>query len=400
MRRWFWIALLCSGLIAALLFLSPWGYRYLVNTQSYFTGTGYAGVTQKRRLRVGQQLAWRTLCTQQQTQLDQDGCLGGLIIGNFDKDPDQEVLRIGRNSAQLFEASGESRPSGLRGAEFDRNACAWDFDGDGVDEVLADALGSFIAQQSGSGGGGAGSTLTPTDTWAWSLAGECLGSLPAANISGRPLLGSFEHSGTEQMLFVQQQKNSSEALIFTAGGQQLGPYTIDKGLPLCCIDVNGDGVDEVLMQSGTTRGRLLALGLPHGRREFSYSGLLIDPVAAELDGQPGEELITSAGWLRFSDMHFTAFAEQGTAAKGAKIRRPGPGAPTAQPVILDLLADNPGPEVVLADRGSSALTAYAADGRMLYFEEMGALMENCCKLHSGGVDYLVVQQADRLLICP
>ncbi|MDQ3022874.1 MAG: hypothetical protein M3R04_00605, partial [bacterium] len=100
----------------------------------------------------GSPLKWRQLAVRPFVSLgpvrlgSPEGTFGALIIGNFDDDPDQEILRVPGSGArqtsteleesELYDLDGTKRGVLIPQTGFELEGYAWDWDRDGIDEVL------------------------------------------------------------------------------------------------------------------------------------------------------------------------------------------------------------------------------------------------------------------------
>nr|MDQ3024820.1 hypothetical protein [bacterium] len=84
---------------------------------------------------LGKPLTWRVL---DKRALLGDSIAGGLLAGNFDNDVDEELLRIGPSNCRSYDWDGASHSMTLGGAIFSRGLTAWDYDSNGIDEIVPD----------------------------------------------------------------------------------------------------------------------------------------------------------------------------------------------------------------------------------------------------------------------
>src|SRR5512142_1316219 len=100
-RKWIWaIAIVLAAGLA--------GYYINLNAARWLSRPAASlpalGPSPKPGVLAGQRLPWRTLYHQRMTLLDSGGVIGGLVAGDFDKDPDQELLWAGNKRGLVFEA--------------------------------------------------------------------------------------------------------------------------------------------------------------------------------------------------------------------------------------------------------------------------------------------------------
>src|SRR4051812_21211438 len=124
-----WIVL--GGALLPLLLLG--GYKLFHHPAGTDSGLGKAKIG---RGLVGEALRWRVLA--KSSMLEDTS--GGLCVGHFDADDDEELLLLGKAHSRMYNANGSSSSISLHGAVFMSGLTAWDFDGNGIDEIVPDPL--------------------------------------------------------------------------------------------------------------------------------------------------------------------------------------------------------------------------------------------------------------------
>jgi hypothetical protein len=224
---------------------------------------------------VGTPLLWREL----DRQATKDGMVGGLLAGNFDPDPDQELLLLRRHHGYLYEADGSRRSVRLGGLQFLLQAAAWDYDGDGVDEVVADPLlasfGNPLKMLKTRQG-----TL-PDKSPVYALDGRRAAELPGTTAMGLPaFVGDADGDGRSDLVL----NDSGIWRIYAPGGgtstltPSPGQFSVGFG------DLNGDGRAEVLSRENKLKdllgyglgGRIVLPPLSHKAMNFTLADITGD----------------------------------------------------------------------------------------------------------------------------
>jgi len=373
---------------------------------------------------LGKPLAWRTLDRWRMTILRPEGMMGGLVAGNFDTDPDEEVALIGLRSGRVYEADGAARRIALRGLKYMLDAVSWDFDGDGVDEVVPEPLPSLFPSKSSSQrsaqaagpnqganpgpstAGTAGALTDPTETTAFHLNGSPAGTMPVVTGGNAPTRGDFDGDGQDDLAF--DLWNGIE--IYGRMGRLLLKQDLDDGVPAVAGDVDGDGRMEVLhwQDIGATRSMvLLAYGMGKSPVRLTRGPTnLGQPICcADIDGDGCAEIISSSGWLNPKTGAFTAVtippvpssAGQSSPVTGTTSSDLWPSV-----AVGDYNGDGAREVVFVADSVSarSDVCVFDRSGTLIYHEVLPPVTVNAVALRAGGKDYLVVQLTDKLLIYP
>lgn len=400
MPRWLLITLALLAGLGLVIWLTPGGYDFAMDLLSRFSPRYARLPVHKASVLKGQKLAWRMLYAGHATFADQYGSLGGLVSGNFDGDSDQELLLVGGKQGQYFELDGAATPVNLHGDGFMMDISAWDFDADGIDDVIPDATFYSVTQNRGSHKGGL--PPVPVDTPVFSLSGREIGRLPAVGLARPPLIRDFNGDGRADIVLPGLEGGGAGLAIFQAQGAKLGDFLLDRGMVIAACDSDGDGRSELVQLLAKRHGTLSFFSFPSGRKDvYDWPPLVLSCGAGDIDGDGREELICRSGFLNVSSGRFTAF--ETVAGKGtAQENEPATGfdAGPDVPLVLKLPPDS-GSQVICTDglMGTS-LKIYDAGGRCIYQEDFGRTLFKTLGLKSSGRDYLVLQFEEQILIYP
>lgn len=372
-RRWYrlwWVWLLIVLPVLAISGCSWAAWRWRV----------YMGRAPHRVL-IGQQLAWRELKTPPDPNMPRllmprQLMFFKVAVGDFDGDGSGEVLVTGGpSSASLIEADGSARLLPQQAHYVPYRALAWDYNSDGVDELMADDY--------------QGRGVLAVD-----VQGQELGTLPGCNVWGATCV---DFDGDGRLDFATEDEQRQAVVVFQPGGQELWRMP----LPAHCYnpaygDVDGDGKAEVVVSDNGTL-RIFGAARPEAQLK-GWSGYYWPALIADLNGDTrGEIFASNSGYLDPATQQFTAFkyGRQGTE-------------PTSDPLETVLACDlNRDGTAEIVTKGlnsfvtNSRLFVLKQDGSCSYDERMGHPIEQLLKLHTAdGVDHIVVLTEVKLLIYP
>ncbi len=408
MPRWLPYAIGLTLLIAVLLTLTTPGYMLYLRIRS-LGQPGFYRFRGKARVVQGSPLAWRTLMRQGPTLLNPEGSMGGLTSGNFDSDADQELILASSQTSLIYEADGSVHSLGARGLGLTYNLRAWDFNGDGIDELLPEAsIYSFGKQIGKARKIPAGGLQTPTESPVLTLAGVELGALPTVALPRAPFFGDFNGDGRVEVVMDSFVQRGQDVVIYTAPGTQLGEIRPASGMAVAIADTDGDGRSELLVLEERLQ-TVACYAFPYGRTVLpgNWDAYLPSCSSGDVDGDGCEELHSPLGYAGlhtggFVSLQLPADLLDTSDRNEPQLARMLLATSLAAPLVGDFLPD-PGREIAVCGSLASevrSLMIFNAQGAMLYREDFSGPIYNCCLLHSGGRDYLVVQLMDKLLISP
>jgi hypothetical protein len=378
-----WMGLLSA---IALLWIVPLGCN-LIGPQRVQLTTVPASVN------VGQRLAWREL---DRLPLNagffglgrNSGALGGLYSGNFDHDTDQEVILIGYEHGQYYDANGVKHKVGIHGAAFLMEGAAWDSDGDGVDEIVCEAIAENIWKQHGHGS----ANSLPNSTPIYALDGGLLTRLPGVQSSNQ-LLGDYDGDGRPDLILP---ANALE--VHAPGGTSLGMIRTASGMYIAEVmaDLDGDGCAEYCRWEKNSR-TLAAYGDGQQRKSYAWTKAIPSIAGvADLNADGCQELLLGlAGYYDPAvERQFGYSIPAAYQASNLDI--------TNKCVAGDFDGDQQAEVAVAVGEipFGTGVMLFDASGTCEYYEEFGDTLWGLVALHSGGKDYLVCQLTDRLLIYP
>jgi hypothetical protein len=212
--------------------------------------------------KVGQPLKWRQLERRRILLPIQSGSLGGLVAGNFDTDADQELLRVGPKYSYIFEADGGRTRVPLHGPEFIMSLAAWDFDGDGMDEIVPDSIAHDVWKNRKLLRQGA--AQLPTATPVYRLDGALAATLNGITVGMEALTGDLNADGHRELLLA----DNSKWFVYGRQGKLLATITTPSNSIVRAIgDPDGDGKDELLGLENKA-STLAGYGMSGARTEY------------------------------------------------------------------------------------------------------------------------------------
>jgi hypothetical protein len=334
----------------------------------------------------------------------QQGALLRCVKGNFDEDGDDELLlrlvqapAAASGTVTVLELDGQrsSHASSLfqqqsPTAPFaDISTIAWDYNGDGIDELLQDH-----------------STRAARKTVAYLLDGKKIGALPVG-IYSRHALGDFDGNGRQDLLGVVSDLNPAKYVAYGAGGTELLEVSalafVDAGSgPLLVADPDRDGRDEVLVLEDFKEG-FKALGIGTEQPLAGAPASIDDPftflAAQDIDGNGTLELYGPYQGGSFEDFSRKLVCWDCAAAKEELIPFPA----GIEPGSLGTLNLTPLPEqraLLFSDYdGGIAIYSAAGWGYQAQLDSV-SLGDGFFEVMHGGRPYLVALTANQVLVYP
>jgi len=349
---------------------------------------------------IGSRLPWRTIAK---------GVLwfnlnGTLITGQFDADADDELLFANDNGkSTLYELEGSSRPAGLSLAGIVFNAVAWDYNGDGVDEVVTDHPFNWYTRWSNLPVPPQFANVNPSlNTPVFDVAGGIVALLPCNSFGSPPLLGDFNGDGKQElMLYDDQSTGKAKRLFYKAEGARLPTSLLPFiGMYAQAADIDGDGNDEVVesvyKQDETGQYSVLRAYRPGDTTAQALAPRIVGSRFAltdvDADGKP--ELVSARQWEELDGTRVVPFQFPTQLAQAEST--------FAGAYMLDLLGRGQ-PQLALLyslDTRANALLLFDASGQCLYYEELGSRIAGSGLARAGGKRYLVVQTDGSIKVCP
>lgn len=214
-----------------------------------------------------------------------------LVVGNFDGDEAQEMLHCEQYACQLLELDGSMTELPILGWDAIRSSIAWDWDGDGIDELVCTAY----SPEGGARSGGNGNGLEIVG-----ISGELLDTVNGRLPMATQYLGDMDGNGRLELLV--DDLSSSRIIAMAPGGAETwSTEGIMPAIIWSLADIDGDGRAEAISQ-GTSGGpvtkasALRAYGFEQEQLPVPGLGDSVPqdmPVcAADLDGDGVAELLT------------------------------------------------------------------------------------------------------------
>jgi hypothetical protein len=348
---------------------------------------------------VGTPWEWRVLDTRHfatvkpatmKAALENSGMLGGLVPGNFDRDPDTEVALTGAAHSAVYNASGEKVPIKLHGRGFSMSLTAWDENGDGIDEIVPEAISYNVAVNYKPGQ--KSSSALPTTTPVFRLDGTQVATLKGIASLGTAI-GDLDGDGFDELGL----NDNGSLVVHSKGGLMITYGSRRASYPVAFADPFNAGRDSVIISEN--RGRALhaldAQGKTTSIGNVSFVALQARPY--DLDGDGRDELIFDAeGYLNPASgfVHFKTRVSTMPVVKTAV----GDFLRTGAPQVATLQGQSiPANELVIFDLA----------GQVVHHETFPSGNQNAsdgtwdlATLTSSRQDFLCLQLSQQLLIYP
>jgi hypothetical protein len=356
--------------------------------------TGLLPNVPKAAVVTGTPITWRELGS---WSSNGGGMFGGsygtttLLTGDFDGDKQTDLLvpeeenfggSHGGRKFTLYSLSGNERPLTIGGNSYYFQSCVWDYDGDGFDEVaLLDGSQAYIFNTAGQqqatipGGSSYGSAVTLAD-----VDGDGRKELPLSDTLNPNKLNLTDYHGT------------------IVGSVPTTGFGYTWG------DIDGDGKDEKIEQGSI--GGLESTGI--GKAPVPVPGWLGQSFGAtlqciDLNGDGCDEIVDrTSGYLDVKAGKYTTLAVPAT----SNIMGGMPGMTTGTVAAGDFDGDGkvelacPGGSTGVAGEAGTALYLFKLDGTLKYHEEFGKELHSIAGVAYGNKTHLVVLLEDKLLITP
>jgi hypothetical protein len=382
-----------------------------------------------------------------------------VVFADFNKDRQDDILLIDfTGGATIYQPDGKSSP--VKGADFSRSITrfyAWDYDRDGVSELIPHAVVYSMLPNDGGwtfvklpGGGGAyGSVFTSKDptepdyemmldqrgqaTPVLDIRGGEVTHLPLADEDCQVLVGDADGDGKQEAFF-RMDEVTTIYRAYGLAGTRASTYKLElkdrctlvgdldgsgrdrvvnyerpalaaygKGddrkqfdgwpdtcLPAALIDLNGDGVDEVIgVSSGFAYARHFA------PETLPAPGTDI-PLGSRREAEQKRRAFTtpSGGWFDVKSKKWTAFQFPDEDYR-CNIFCGDP----AEVAVGDFDADG-SPEIALRPYLATAVYVFGLDGSLRHAEQFGEGAMDHGAVRRDKRSHLVVQTGSRLLIWP
>ena len=328
---------------------------------------------------------------------------GGFVIGDFDGDGDEEILKIAvKGRSLIYEADGSRTTAGINGQEFIIQLVAWDYDRDGIAEIITPTIHADVVRQfSGSGSAFQGVVLED-NLPVIRLDGSLAGNLAASGaMTEAPLIADIDADGFDELLVYDQGSSGGRGTWRAFGKDGVEVATASptnqsdmeasmSGTFTICGDVDGDSRADLIYPVQ----KMSALACcDFTGRQWDLAGwdAGVNPPdsAYDLDGDGCAEILSALhGFLNPVDGQYTELQLpplEGEHTIGYSF------------TCGDINADGV-PEIYASSMFNSNVLGFNINGTCTYHEELGTGVFNTAVLHSGGRDYLVVQLMNKLMI--
>lgn len=320
-----------------------------------------------------------------------------LLPGNFDDDPQQELLLRNR-SLSILDSDGSSR--GLTGLD-DTGLLVignWDMDGDGRDELLAHNRSAWI---------NAGSGNPELLTTVLDLSGNSLASLPGTTLPVADSCVDLAGDGRRELLLLDYAGSAlpTKLTIYGPGGKPAWqPPQMDGNMLQAIADIDGDGRQELLFTVEDANPalplQLKACGpmlQPTAVPGLTAQDLDVLPLRAlDMDGDGRDEFLVGS---RLLDLATGTYLQ-------LEIPQGWPGIVIERSTGVTAHAFNTPAGMRLAALVmesadyffSDTLVLWDARGRLVYQQHFGEALSNIQVLQDPEGDHIVLQTATRLLL--
>jgi hypothetical protein len=456
---------LIIGIVAGVLVLAAVGYFVLPKP-----GGGGGGLGSKREQRlvemtsipepkavIGTAKTWRTLATTKPAY-----GLGHLrppaVVGHFGKGKDNDILLVGMKSAtEIYRLDGSHSPVPWAKFFFIERFFPWDYNHDGVDELVPVTRGlSYIFDENypvisyGATSPGVGWPIECADgqlehvaldirdeyTPVYNASGKEKSSFVGGFTFGQLLTGDLDGDGRQDLLVKLKKMVDTYSVFGGPRAERLKDITPESNTKCAfCGDLDGSGRDSLVSLEGN---ELALYDLKSKRKAIGgWPAGYFPTTAADINGDKVDEVIVANCALQSEDNW-----DQGTGRfklPVAPVQKPalvtnewwqkqvvprgGIFNPKTQawvelkfpkgPNWLFNIFQNAPDEVAVGDYDGdgqtdiaikasvgSALFIFNAKGECTYYEEFGAPLVTMGTARGGGKDHLVVQTPEKLLVWP
>lgn len=334
---------------------------------------------------IGDAIKWRELDHFDGSYED----YASLLAGNFDDDPDRELLHVTQYTCSILELDGSLRELPILGWIGGKLELAWDWDGDGIMEIVTRGYGP---EQPG-----------PDTMQILNLAGEVVAELPGSLPIASSGTADLDGNGHRELLLEGGGRTGLAAYGLT-GLESWYVNALAANIVLAIGDFDGDGRDELLgrsvaEQSPTGLGLLRVFGL---EQEFAVLPGLREAEASEhpynamdLNDDGVAEVITTDSIVNPADGSRTPLQ----IPKGWSGMDFGP-------FPAQLVAYQAGGRTLLAARvleqqgseRSDTLILWDAQGQIVYHEQFADALDEILVLPGATGDRLVIMKADGIYV--
>jgi hypothetical protein len=341
-------------------------------------------------------LGWRSLAFDPQQLGGQDAALPALLAGHFRAgSADQQLLLTGPGASEVVDADLSVKAYPLKTENAGPDAIqTWDYDRDGLDELLVDALlAPAIAEDNGLAG-----DHGPDAALAIGLDGKLKGSIPC-DMGSQLCTGDFDGDGHAELAAIPAGEAAALSPVYGDHGKAVGHFQLGAHEVLSLpADVDGDGTDELVRAEVGSQTQLEVYSLKRQRRALAIWPNELDlPKLAAPFSKPGADDVLGG-------YEFWSAAQQKTVSlasiPGDKTNR------TLPPPLAVMQAQAGGPRwlaLVPMDPAAPELTAldfYAADGSLVRQATVESDIKGLMPFQAGGVLHLAVLLKDKLLVYP
>ena len=358
---------------------------------------------------IGVELAWRKLDIGGASLLNPAGTVGGLFNADFDADGDEELLIIRPVGRSLvFEADGSSREAGIGGVQFMMGGETWDYNRDGIAEIVVSTMLGDVMQGVRSGQHSAEDIYISQTLAVYDLDGAVLKSLAAvAHSDDQMMVCDIDGDGHDELLACEpdpdQKYGSNILLAFGMDGQRV--WRLKQGMMHFSThgDVDGDGLEELVVSANRMQ-QLVALGMDQDEAALFNTTDTVTPLACyDLNGDGQDEVLYSTREMTQEGNWSLHCLDPATGAETTFVFPDMPRQPSGMGdncVIGDFLPPA-GPEIACVNSlMGSAVVIFDRSGTCIYYEELGDLLMGIGQFQAGGQDYLVLRLSDKMVVYP
>lgn len=337
-------------------------------------GSDYIDIFPHDRQAYGERLAWRTLVELP----DRQGFMGSMTVGNFDRDPEQEIMLVNYlGEMLLIELDGSIQKLADGSFDYAFWIKAWDWDADGIDEIL---LNDLTAKQ---------------EVVVYGLDGQPKHRFKNQRMGAYSVTGDYDGDGIIDILLVEA--NGPGAWIHSANGQMLEQLNVkQRSEPLMLTDLDNDGLAEAIVYE-YENFKVYAYNKDPKIVDWPEVDYTRVPYwAADLTGDNVPELINPVKGILDITANLVPL-QYDVALDLDFIDSPGG-------ISCSVFRENPnGPAQLVVTPGNfnkGPIYMFDANGTMTYHQQINPEPMDCLVINFQGQDFLVVLTEEKIMIYP